>query len=112
MEMKSTKSKVHAIRERYTRTQRTLYALKRYMIFFVILLPSLWWLAYIDPAKTDSSLLLLLVTRIARSTIGICLAMLFMKFAFPRVALQTELIDDNNVAVALIFAAIIIGVNL
>lgn len=97
------------IRSRYTMTQRLFYNLKRYLVFMVILAPALIWLYYVDPTKTESSLLVLLTTRIARSTTGVCLAMLFMKFAFPKMALQEEIVTDQNISAALIFAAIVIA---
>jgi len=100
------------IRENFRKTQRVAYFIKRYLIFAVILVPSLIYLHYVDITRAESSLLVLLVTRICRSTVGVLLAMLFSKFAFPKIALQTELIEDQNIAIALIFAAIIIGVNL
>lgn len=96
----------------YSLLERFLYQCKRHVIFIVILLPSLVWLNYVDPTKSESSLLVLLVTRVCRSTIGVMLSILFSKFAFPKMALQTEILEDQNVAVAILFAAIIIGVNL
>lgn len=100
------------IRESFGKAQRAVYFIKRYLIFAIILIPSLVYLHFVDITKGESSLLVLLVTRICRSTVGVLLAMLFSKFAFPKIALQTELIEDQNIAIALIFAAIIIGVNL
>lgn len=96
----------------FSKFQRFKYQCKRHVIFLVILLPSLYWLHNLDPTKTESSLLVLLVTRICRSTIGVMLAILFAKFAFPKMALQSEILEDQNIAVAILFAAIIIGVNL
>ena len=96
------------IKKRYTHLERSIYALKRYCIFLVILIPCFLYLKYVNP--DENVLMTLLVTRIARSTVGVMLACLFMKFAFPKIAFQTEILDEANISVAIIFAAIVIAV--
>lgn len=103
-------SKIFRIRNGYTFWQRVYYVLRRYCVFAVILVPCYLYLTRAN--QEDNALLSLMVTRITRSTVGVLLGLIFMKFAFPKIALQTELIEDQNIAIALLFAAIIIGVNL
>ena len=98
----------------YTRLERLVYLLRRHAVFAVILVPAILFLAYL-PADTQTvgqSLLTLILIRAARAALGVSLAILFAKFAFPKVDLQREIIEDQNVAVALLFAGIVIGVNL
>lgn len=104
------KKNVNAAKNNYTPLQKTIYTLKRYAVFAAILVPCYLYLAIAN--QEENVLLSLLVTRTARSTLGVFLGMLFMKFAFPKIDLQTELVEEHNIASAIIFAAVIIGVCL
>ena len=96
------------IKKRYTLLERFFYSIRRNAIFGLVLIPCYLYLTHAN--QDENVLMSLIVTRIMRSTIGVLLACLFMKFAFPAVALQTELIEDQNISIAIIFAAIVIGV--
>lgn len=100
------------IKERFTQRERIVYFIQRYIIFAIILIPSLIYLHFVDITKGESSLLILLVTRLCRCTLGVGLAMLFTKFCFPRMALTTEIVEEHNLSAGLIFASIVIAVNL
>jgi hypothetical protein len=56
-------------------------------------------------------LVMLIVSRVARTATALSLALLGAKFGFPKLDVQTQLLE-GNVAVGLLMGAIIIGANL
>lgn len=98
-------TKAQEIASRYTRTQKTIYWFKRLLIFVAVFVLSYY-------AAGESFLLALMAKQGAKASLGVVLAILFIKFGFPKAALQHELIEEQNLAVAVVAAAIILGVCL
>ena len=98
-------TKCEEIRSKYTRTERAMYWFKRLLIFAAV-----FGLSYY--VAGESFLFALLAKQGAKASLGVLLAILFIKFGFPKTALQHELIEEKNVAVGIVAAAIILGVCL
>lgn len=109
-----------AIEKQYSRQERIIYFIRRHLVFAIPISLGLWYLynipvtagpdgVIISPAR---ELFTLMVTRSLKCLITVWLAILVMKFAFPKIHLQTELLDENNIAVALLMAGIILGMSM
>lgn len=105
---------------RYSWRERTLYFVKRNVVFLIFAVPAFLVLisdgiqttpdgVVINPGK---EILMLLAGKVLRSVVGLWLALMIMKFYMPRMSIQTELIEDQNIAVAIVVAAVVLAMNL
>ncbi len=98
-------SKVPEIRKRYTPRARAIYQCKRYFFLGAILAGVLY-------LSGSLFILELVMKQAAKASFGLMTALIAIKFALPKIALQTELIEDQNIAVAIVVGAFTLGVCL
>lgn len=101
---------------RYSFRKRVSYFLRRNFVFFLVntiaLLALFWLTSYGDETITKTTVMQMIVTRTVRTGIGVWLALIFFKFYMPKIALQSEVVDNENIAVALIFVGFLLAANL
>lgn len=108
------------IEEKYSRQERVLYFIKRHLIFLAIFVPCILFLQsqefvvqetgeVIDPGN---GLLMMQVSSILDAAITVWTSLLILKFAMPKMHIQKEIIEDQNSAVAILCAAVILGMAL
>lgn len=94
------------VRSKYSLKERVFYQSKK-LIFFVVLLSILVFIFGPSPLYFGG----LVAKQVFKATIGVLLAGLMFHFGAPKIPLQTQLLNDN-LSVAIVFAAIVLGVCL
>lgn len=97
--------KIESIQNQFTRVQRIFYWGKKLAFPILVLLGAFG-------TAGEGFLGAVLVKQAGKAALGLVVAFLGIKFLLPKVALQTELIEDQNNAIAIVVGAIILGVCL
>ncbi len=97
--------KINSIRVQFSWIQKALYWSKKLLFPVIVILAAFG-------SAGDGFIGAVLVKQAGKAGLGLVVAILGVKFMLPKIALQTELIEDQNVAVAVVVGAIILGVCL
>ena len=112
--MTTKKLTKEAIRAQFSYQERVLYWVRRNLVFLVIAVCGLLLMRLApsagpdDPFNLFSAMVQLLGKSLLDASIKLFSIFLFMKFALPRIAFQYEIVDNGNIAAAMIFVALVL----
>lgn len=99
---------IDELRDKYTFIQRGIYQLKKHWFIVTLTIVSFWFLNRLDPVM---ELTMLSVSTAARLAVGLVIAELYWNFRFPKIGLQSAMLD-NNLSGVLPYCTIILAAAL
>lgn len=104
----------------YTAKERAVYFIRRHVVFLALIIPSVLYLKQQqivipetgEVIDSGSGLIMMAVSSLLDSAVAVWFSFLILKFAMPKLHIQKEIIEEHNVAVAILVSAVVVGMAL